>query len=90
MAIYRRINDRLELIEYKRVGEIVQIQLAVNGVLAPMIDDTPETRERFKDDYSYFCHMGWQSETLIHLFGDDRYGISEDEKLRREHEFVPV
>lgn len=71
-----QVSEGIELVRYRDLGEgNLQIQLAIRGVLAPMIDDHRESKDRFSNDAAYFRHMARQSELLIHLFGDARYPL---------------
>jgi hypothetical protein len=76
-----------EVVRYADVGDgNLQVQLAVKGVLAPMIDDHKSSRERFARDEDYFTHMARQSELLIHLYGDARNPLPMDQILKRQEE----
>jgi len=75
------------LVVYRDLGDgDLQIQMAIDGVLAPMMDDHKQTRERFNSDKEYFAHVARQSELLIHLYGDARNPLPEEEVLRRSQE----
>jgi len=68
-----QVSEGVELVRFRDLGEgNLQIQLAIRGVLAPMIDDHRESKARFAHDEAYFRHMARQSELLIHLYGDAR------------------
>lgn len=72
------------LVRYRDLGNgNLQIQLAVDGQLAPMIDDHKSSRERFRSDEQYFADLAGKCETLIHLYGDARNPLPEEEVLRR-------
>lgn len=78
---------KYELVVYRDLGDgDLQIQMAINGTLAPMIDDHKRSLERFNSDNEYFAHVARQSELLIHLYGDARYPLPESEVLRRSQE----
>jgi hypothetical protein len=63
----------VEVVRYVDKGDgDLQVQLAVNGILAPMIDDHKSTRDRYRSDEEYFTYIARQSELLIHLYGDAR------------------
>ena len=75
---------RYEIVRFNDLGSgDIQIQLAINGILAPMLDDHKSSRERFSTDDQYFAYIAQQSELLIHLYGDARNPLSEDESSRR-------
>lgn len=77
----------VELVKYRDLGDgDIQVQVAVNGSLAPMIDDHKSSRDKFKSDEEYFTWIGRQSQLLIHLFGDARNPLTEDESLSRQKE----
>lgn len=77
----------IEVVRYADVGDgNLQVQLAVKGVLAPMIDDHKSSRERFSSEEEYIKHMGKQSELLIHLYGDARNPLPMDQILKRQEE----
>ena len=82
-----QVSEGIELVRFRDLGEgNLQIQLAIRGVLAPMIDDHRESKDRFSNDAAYFAHMARQSELLIHLFGDARNPFPEDMSLGRQKE----
>lgn len=77
----------VELVRYAELGNgDIQVQVAVNGVLAPMIDDHKSTRERYVSDEAYFNFIAKQAEALIHLFGDARNPLPMDLILKRQEE----
>lgn len=70
------ISSGVELVEFRELADgNLQIQLAINGVLAPAIDDHKSHREEFKSDRDYFLRMAQDSRLLIHLYGDARYPL---------------
>lgn len=77
----------VELVRYNDLGNgDFQVQVAVDGILAPMIDDHQSHKETFRNDEDYFKWVGWMSKTLIHLYGDARYSLPAEEMARREKE----
>ena len=77
----------VELVEYRDgVDGHRHIQMAIEGVLAPAIDDHITTRENFPSDEKYFAHLAQRSKEFIHLFGSPRAPLSEDEVMRRSTE----
>jgi hypothetical protein len=77
----------VELVRYNDLGNgDVQVQVAVNGVLAPMIDDHKSSRERYDSDEAYFAYIAKQSECLIHIYGDARNPLPMDKILARQEE----
>ena len=84
----RRSSDgRYELVSYKELKNgNLQIQMAVDGKLAPMMDDHLASREEFKTDEQYFGRVARSSELMLHLFGDPRNPLSPEESERRQHE----
>ena len=84
----RRSKDgKYELVCYKQLGNgNLQVQMAVNGKLAPLMDDHIASREEFKTDEQYFRRVAQSSELMLHLFGDPRNPLSPEESERRQHE----
>lgn len=81
------VSTGVELVLFRDCGDgNLQIQLAINGQLAPMIDDHKMSRDRFQSGEAYFAHMARQSELLIHLYGDARNPLSPDLVERRQQE----
>jgi hypothetical protein len=82
-----QVAPGVELVRYNDLGNgDIQVQVAIRGLLAPMIDDHKSSRERFRSDEGYFAWIGRQSELLIHVYGDARNPLTEDEILRRQQE----
>lgn len=74
----------VELVEYREgMDGFRHIQLAVDGHLAPAIDDHISTRENFPTDSAYFAHIAKRSREFLHLFGDPRNPLPEQEVQRR-------
>jgi hypothetical protein len=84
----RRSKDgKFELVEYKELsGGNVQIQMAVNGKLAPQMDDHVASREDFPSEEAYWTRVARGSELMLHLYGDPRYPLTPEESARREQE----
>jgi len=82
----RRSKDgKYELVVYRDMGfGELQVQMAVNGVLAPMMDDHIASREQYQTDQQYFSRLAESSELMIHLYGDARYPLSEQEVQQRQ------
>jgi hypothetical protein len=49
-----------------------------------MIDEHKSSRERFRSDVEWFSELARGSELLLHLYGDARNPLTEDEILRRQ------
>jgi hypothetical protein len=83
----RRSKDgRYELVMFRDLGHgDIQVQMAVDGKLAPMMDDHIASREQYKTDQQYFSRLAQSSELMIHLYGDARTPLSEDEVQQRQH-----
>jgi len=74
-----RVAPNVELVVYRDLGNgDLQIQLAINGRLAPMIDDHKSNRERFPSEEAYFREIARGSEVLLHLYGDAREPLPEE------------
>ena len=75
----------IELVRFSDLGSgDLQIQFAINGALAPMIDEHKSSRDRFRSDSEWFQSLARGSELLLHLYGDARNPLTEDEILRRQ------
>jgi hypothetical protein len=82
-----QVAEGVELVRYVEKGNgDIQVQVAVDGVLAPMIDDHKSTRDRYHSDEDYFAHIAWQSKTLIHIYGDARNPFPMDKIQGRQEE----
>lgn len=81
------LPEGVELVEYREgMDGHRHIQMAVRGQLAPAIDDHIENRFRFSSEAAYFAYVAKRSEEFIHLFGDARYPLCEDEINKRSQE----
>lgn len=82
-----QVSGNVEIVRYvdKGYGDI-QVQVAINGILAPMIDDHKSTRDRYASDEAYWAYVAKQSECLIHLFGDARNPLPVDLCQQRQEE----
>lgn len=70
------ISTGVELVEFRELADgNLQVQLAIDGVLAPAIDDHKSHMEEFKSEQDYFLRMAQDSRLLIHLYGDARYPL---------------
>jgi len=85
---HRRSKDgKYELVEYKDLGGgALQIQMAVNGKLAPQMDDHIASREEFRTEEAYWGRIARASELMLHLYGDPRNPLTPEESARREQE----
>lgn len=74
----------VELVEYREgIDGHRQVQMAINGVLAPAIDDHITTRNNFPSDTEYFAHIAKRSAEFLYLFGSPKSPLSEAEVNRR-------
>jgi hypothetical protein len=81
----RSTDGRYELILYRTLGNgDLQVQMAIDGNLCPMMDDHIASREEYPDDSSYFSRVAESSELMLHLYGDARNPLSEDEIRQRQ------
>ena len=85
-AEHRRSKDgRYELVQYRTLSDgNIQVQMAVDGKLAPMMDDHIASREEYPSDVAYFSRVAESSELMIHLYGDARHPLSDDEIQQRQ------
>lgn len=82
-----QVARNVELVRYVDLGDgNLQVQVAVAGRLAPMIDDHKSTRDRFSSDEDYFAYIARQSEALIHIYGDARNPFPTELILGRQEE----
>lgn len=83
---HRRSKDgRFELISYKALPNgACQIQMAIDGKLAPQMDDHIASREDFQSEEAYWSRVARASETMLHLYGDARNPLTPDESAQRE------
>jgi hypothetical protein len=84
----RRSRDgKYELVEYRELGGgALQIQMAINGKLAPQMDDHVASREEFRSEEAYWTRVARGSELMLHLYGDPRYPLTPEESAQREQE----
>jgi hypothetical protein len=87
-ASSRRSKDgKFELISYKSLGNgNCQIQMAINGKLAPQMDDHVASREEFRTEEAYWSRVARASELMLHLYGDARNPLTPEESKQREME----
>lgn len=82
-----QVAKNVDLVHYRNLGNgDLQIQVAVKGSLAPMIDDHVSSRERYSSDEEYFAWIGRQSEALIHVLGDARNPLPMALSLTKQQE----
>ena len=84
----RRSKDgKFELVRYESLGNgNVHIQMAVNGKLAPQMDDHIASREEFRTEEAYWTRVARASELMLHLYGDARSPLTPEESAQREKE----
>ena len=87
-ADHRRSRDgKFELVEYRELGNgNCQIQMAINGKLAPQMDDHVASREDFRSEEAYWTRVARGSELMLHLYGDPRHPLTPEESAQRETE----
>ena len=85
---HRRSKDgRFELIHYRALPNgNLQLQMAIDGHLAPMMDDHIASREEFPTDEQYFSRVARASELMLHLYGDARAPLTPEESEHRQHQ----
>lgn len=82
-----QVAPGVELVRYNDLGNgDIQVQVAINGSLAPMIDDHKSSRERYRSDEAYFAWIGRTAEVLIYIYGDARNPRTEDQILGKQQE----
>jgi hypothetical protein len=86
-AARRSRDGKFELVSYKELGNgNLQIQMAVNGKLAPQMDDHVASREEFRSEEAYWTRVARGSELMLHLYGDPRAPLTPEESAQREQE----
>jgi len=85
---HRRSKDgKFELVAYRELsGGNLHIQMAVNGKLAPQMDDHVASREEFRTEEAYWTRVARASELMLHLYGDARNPLTPEESQQREGE----
>jgi hypothetical protein len=85
---HRRSRDgKFELVAYKALGNgDLQIQMAVDGNLAPQMDDHIASWEEFRTEEAYWTRVARASELMLHLYGDARNPLTPEESAVREQE----
>lgn len=84
----RRSRDgKFELVRYETLRDgNLHIQMAINGQLAPQMDDHVASREEFRTEEAYWTRVARASELMLHLYGDARTPLTPDESKQRETE----
>jgi len=84
----RRSKDgKFELVRYESLGNgNLHIQMAIDGKLAPQMDDHIASREDFRTEEAYWTRVARASELMLHLYGDPRTPLSPEESASREQE----
>jgi hypothetical protein len=78
-------DGRFELVLYRVLGNgNLQVQMAVDGVLAPMMDDHIASREEYRTDDQYFSRIAESSQLMIHLYGDARNPLTPEQSAERQ------
>ncbi len=62
----------VEIIRLTKRDEYYDVQLAINGVLAPSMEVHAAAREKYQDEKSWLQYLTASSETLISVYGDAR------------------
>ena len=79
-------DGRFELIHYQNLGEgNLQLQMAIDGRLAPMMDDHLAGKEGHSES-QYLTRVAHASELMLHLYGDPRNPLSPEESEQRQQE----
>ena len=84
----RRSKDgKFELVKYENLANgNLHIQMAVNGKLAPQMDDHIASREEFSTEEAYWTRVAHAIELMLHLYGDARAPLTPEESKQREEE----
>ena len=87
-ASSRRSKDgKFELVRYESLGNgNLHIQMAVDGKLAPQMDDHVASREDFRTEEAYWTRVARASELMLHLYGDARAPLTPEESQQREQQ----
>lgn len=86
-ATRRSRDGKFELVLYKELSNgNVQIQMAIDGKLAPQMDDHVASREDFRSEEQYWTRVARGSELMLHLYGDPRAPLTPEESKQREQE----
>lgn len=84
-AARRSKDGKYELVRYEVLGNgNLHIQMAVDGKLAPQMDDHVASREEFSTEEAYWTRVARASELMLHLYGDPRTPLSPEESQQRE------
>ena len=85
---HRRSRDgKYELIEFTTLPDgHLRIQMAIDGKVAPQMDDHVASREEFRSEEAYWTRVARGSETMLHLYGDARNPLTPEESAAREQE----
>jgi hypothetical protein len=83
----RSRDGKYELIQYHDLGDgAIRLQLAIDGQLAPEMDDHVASREEFRAEEAYWTRVARGSETMLHLYGDARHPLTPEESAAREQQ----
>lgn len=86
-AARRSKDGKYELVRYEQLTDgNVHIQMAINGRLAPQMDDHIASREEFRTEEAYWSRVAHGSELMLHLYGDPRAPLTPEESAQREKE----
>jgi hypothetical protein len=86
-AARRSKDGKYELVAYSTLPDgNCQIQMAINGRLAPQMDDHVASREEFRTAEAYWTRVARASELMLHLYGDPRAPLSPEESAQREQQ----
>lgn len=66
-------QSTLEIIRCSKEGEYYDVQVALNGVLAPSMEIHAEAREQYPTEQAWIEYLTRCAESLIAIYGDARH-----------------
>lgn len=64
--------QQVEIVRYRKDGEYYDIQIALNGTLAPAMEVHASAREQYTTDALWFDYLERSAQSLIDIYGDAR------------------
>lgn len=66
-------SPKVEIIRLRKEGEYFDVQVAIDGVLAPSMEVHASAREKYREEASWLEYLCRSAQTMIDLYGDARY-----------------
>lgn len=75
VAISPNTKQKVEIIRFRKEGEYFDVQVAIDGVLAPAMEIHASSREQYREEQEFLDYIARSAQTMIDLYGDARHPL---------------